>query len=91
MFLKGYFYVGASLCRLCVSSVFGARAVFDVDPNLVFLQGALVTFNLIGGVVSIGGSKVFTGCQVGLPLCSVTVTALSLLPSCLSRSPEDWD
>ena len=73
MVAKGCFYVGASLCRLHVSSVFGARAVFDVDANHVFPQCVLAATTLVGDVVSVGGSKACAGYEVALPLCSMAV------------------
>ena len=40
------------MCRLCVSSVFGATAGFDMnDANQVFPQGVLTVIPLIRGVV----------------------------------------
>ena len=36
MVLEGYFYMGASLCSLCESNIFGARAVFSIDAYHVF-------------------------------------------------------
>ena len=38
--LEERFYEGASLCRLCVSSVFGERAVFGMDASHIFPQSA---------------------------------------------------
>lgn len=59
MVSKGCFYLGASLCKLCESSIFGARAVFGMDASLVFLQGVLAVVPLIGGVFDV----VFRACS----------------------------
>ena len=87
--LKGFFYVGASLCRLCVSNVFDARPIFDMDDSHVFPQGFLDIITMMGVWLVLGDAC--AGCEAGLPLCSVAVTTLSglgLLPSCWNRSPE---
>ena len=75
MVLKGYSYVGASLCRLCLPSAFGGRAGFDVDTSCIFPQGVLTTVTLVGGVAGDGGARACARCEAGLPLCSVAVTA----------------
>ena len=36
--LKGFAYVGVSLCRLCESSVFGVRTALDMLQALSFLR-----------------------------------------------------
>ena len=78
MVLKVCFYVGESLCRLCVSSVFGVRSGFDMDTSHIFSpQGMLAVITLIGDLVGVGRPKACAGCEVGLPLCSLAVTALS--------------
>ena len=46
--LEGCFYVGVSLHRLCVSSVFGAVAGFGMDFSHVFPQGVLAIIPLMG-------------------------------------------
>ena len=55
-------------------------------------SGCAVRKPLDRGVVSVVLSRAWAGCEVGPPLCSVAVTALSgagaLLPSCWSRSSE---
>lgn len=50
MVWKGCSYMGASLCRLCVPSVFHGRDGFDVDTSHVFPQGVLTAITLIEGV-----------------------------------------
>ena len=91
MVLKGCVYVGAFLCRLCMSNSFGARAGFCMDAIHVFPQSVLVIIPLIGGVVGVVLSRAYAECEAELPLCSVAITALlgrGLLPSCWSRSRE---
>ena len=46
--LKGCFYVGASVCRQFVSSVFGVRAGFGMDASHIFPQSVLGGIPLIG-------------------------------------------
>lgn len=46
--LKGYFYVAACLCKLCVSNAFGMRAGFSMDTNHVFPKGVLDIHPLMG-------------------------------------------
>ena len=58
--LEGVFLCGASLCRLCESNIFGARAIFGMDASLVFLQGVLAVVPLIGGVFDV---VVFNACS----------------------------
>ena len=65
--LEGAFYVGASLCRLCVPSVFGARVEFDVDASHIFPQSVLATITLIGSVVDVGAAKDCTGVRQNFP------------------------
>lgn len=87
--MKGCSYVGASLFRLCMPIAFHGRDGFDVDTSHVFPQGVLIAITLIEGMAGDGGAS--TGWEVELPLCSVSVTTLSvlsLIPSCGSGSPE---
>lgn len=42
MVLKGYLYMGASLCRLCDSNIFWCKAVFSIDAYHVFPQCVLL-------------------------------------------------
>lgn len=74
MFLKGCFYVGVSLCRLCVSNIFGARTGFGVDAGHVFLQSVLAVIPLIAGLLV---SRACARWEVGSLLCSMAVTTLS--------------
>ena len=60
--LEGVFYVGASLCRLCVSSIFGVRVGFIMDVE----QSVLAVIPLLGGVGFVGAFKTCAGCEVGL-------------------------
>lgn len=48
MVWKGYSYVGASLCRLCMPVPFMGDG-FDVDTSHVFPQGVLTAITLIEG------------------------------------------
>lgn len=57
---------------MCVQC--GGKSDFDMDASYVFLQGTWALISLIGCVVYVGGSKVYIGCEVGLPLCSAGVT-----------------
>lgn len=66
--------MGALLCRLCVSSVFGMRVGFDPDARQVFPQGVLASTTLLGVVVGIGGPRAFAWSEMGLPVCSVATT-----------------
>ena len=77
MVLKGYFYVGAYLCTLCVSNVFGVRAGFDMDASHIFPHGVLAIITLIRGVVGVEESNAYAGCVVGLPLCFMAIATLS--------------
>ena len=75
MVLKGCFYVGASLCRLCESEIFGVRTVFGMDASHVFPYHVLAIVPLIGGVFIVVVIRTCTGYLVEPPLCSVVVTA----------------
>ena len=89
--LKGCFYVGASLCSLCESNIFGARAIFSMDSCLVFPQCVLAIIPLIGNVIVVV-TRACTGCLVWPPLCSVVVTALfdaGSPPQLLKCTPPD--
>ena len=68
--LKGNFYVGASLCRLCVSNIFGARAGFGMDASHIFPLSVLAVIPLIGAVVGVSVSRACAGYEVVLSLCS---------------------
>ena len=81
--------MGASLCRLRVPIPFGGRAGFDMDASHVFCQGVLAAIILVGGEVGDGCARAGVGYEVGLPLCSVAITALLGVGSDpKSRSPE---
>ena len=62
MVLKGCPYAGVSLCSLCESNIFGARAVFSMDACHVFLQCVLAIFPLVGGVIFVVVTRACTGC-----------------------------
>ena len=61
MVLKCCFYVGASLCRLCESNIFGARAFFGMDARHTFPQSVLAIIPLSVGVIDVVVSRVCTG------------------------------
>lgn len=65
------------LCRLCVPSISGVRAGFDVDASRVFPHGVLATVTLMEGVAAARGARDCAGCEPGLPLCSLSVAAPS--------------
>lgn len=48
MVLKGYFYVGASVCSLPESNTFGVRAVLVGMPAMSFSQCVLAIVPLMG-------------------------------------------
>ena len=92
MILKGCFYVRASLCRMCKSSIFGSSSGFGVDASHVFPQTVPALIPLVRSVSSIVLRRAYAGYGAEPPLCSMAVTALSeqgLQHSCWSRSPED--
>lgn len=62
MVLKDCFYVGASFCSLCESTVFGLRAVFGMDDCCVFPQCALAVIPLIGVVISVVVTRTSAAC-----------------------------
>ena len=66
--MKGCFYVGESLCRLCESIIFGARAVFGMDACHNFPQSVLAIIALTGGVFGFVVIRACTGSWVGPPL-----------------------
>ena len=47
-----------------------------MDASHVFPQSVLAIISLIGGVICVVVSRACAGCEVGLTLCSVAVTAL---------------
>ena len=47
------------------------------DTSHIFPQGVLAAITLVGGGAGDGGAKAGTGCEAGLPLCSVAITTLS--------------
>lgn len=68
--------MGMSLCRLCVSNIFGGRAGFGMDQMDLYsgyASGYLPSGNVVGIVVS----RACTGCEAGLPLGSLVVTTLA--------------
>lgn len=59
----------------CVQGLW-RKGWFCMGSNHFFPQHVLATINVTEGE-TLGGSQACTGCQVGLPLCSVAVTTLS--------------
>ena len=70
------FYVGKSLCKLCVSNIFGARAGFGMDQMDLY-SGCASGYLLAGSVVGIVVTRACIGCGAGLPLGSLVVTTLA--------------
>ena len=94
MVFKWCFYVGVSLCRLCVLNVFGARDGFDVDASHVFTKGVLTAITLTGVECLVLEElkpvqhvkwDLFLAWWV-LPSCQ----GWGLVSCCWSRSPETW-
>ena len=74
--LKGCFYVGASVCSLPESNIFGVRAVFSMDSCHVFPWCVLAIVPLMGAVTGVVVTTAYTKCPSGPPLPSVVVTVL---------------
>lgn len=74
--LNGCVYVGTSLSRLCMFSIFDVRAGF----GMIAKQNVLAVISLIGGIVGVI-SRAFAGCVVGLPVYSEAVPTLSWVGS----------
>ena len=71
-------------------NAFGGRAGFDVDGSHAFPQGVLTAITLVGCVADDGGARTCAGCEVGLLLCSVVITAMSgagSAPKLLKQKP----
>ena len=81
--MKGYFYVGSSLCSLQKSNIFCASAVFNMDICHIFPRCVLTIIPLIGVVTDV---MMTTGCSAGPPICCVVIPALS--PA--GFSPQFW-
>ena len=58
--------MGASLCRLCESSIFGVRAGFGVDASHVFPQSVLPLSPLIRSMIGVVVSRACTGFWAGI-------------------------
>ena len=76
MALKGYFYVGLSLCRPCESDIFGVRAAFGVGARHIFPQHLLAIIPLTCNVIGVIVSRTWALWWAGPPLFSEAVTAL---------------
>ena len=90
MVLKGYFYVGVSLCSLCESNIFGVRAFLSLDAYHIFPQCVLAIITLIGGVIGVvtqAALDVERGVFFALWL-SQPCLGQGLLPSCWSRGSQ---
>ena len=83
--------MGAFLCSLHESNIFGARAVFGMDACHIFPQGVLTIIPLIGGVLVLWlpepALDVGQGLHFALWL-SQPCQGQGLLPSCCSRSSQ---
>ena len=75
MVLNGCVYVGTSLSRLCMFSI------FDVRAGMIAKQSVLAVIPLIGGVLCVVISRACAGCVVELPVYSKTVPTLSWVGS----------
>ena len=86
MALKGCFYVGVSLFRLCESSIFGSRPGLGVHSSHVSPQCA--GRHPLGR----GHNQSLAGCRGRAPSllhdCHHPIGRQGLLPSCCSRSPK---
>ena len=82
--LKGFSNVAVSLYRLHVPIAFGMKAGFNLDVSHVFPHGVLAAITLVVGWAREGGATTGPGCETGLPLCSVAITALSRVGSDLN-------
>ena len=49
--------MAAYLCRLCVFSVFGARAGFSADASHILPQDVLAVMSFVQGMIGVGASK----------------------------------
>ena len=63
-------------CVDCVYHCLGWESWIEVKPSHIFPQGFLAAIPLVGGGVVDIGARTGAVCEVGLPLCSVAVTAL---------------
>ena len=89
--LNWYPYLGVPLCSLFVPSDLDGRSGFGMNRSYVFPKGVLAAIALAEGGAGNGGATVGARCEAEHPLCSVSVTTLSvlsLIPSCGSGSPE---
>lgn len=68
--------MGATLCRLFKSNIFGLRVVFGRDACHIFPQGVLSISHVIGVLIGVGVTMAFTECWVGSSLYPVVITAL---------------
>lgn len=75
--LKWYSHVEGCLHADCVPSVFGGRAGFDENMSHVFPQGVLATITLVVGGAGDRRAVTYTGCDFGLPFCSISCNYLS--------------
>ena len=80
--MKGCFYVGTLLCRLCEHNVFGPRAILDMDSRHVFPHSELAVI-LIVGVIGFIVSGAHIRCWVGLALWSEALLGVEFAPKFL--------
>ena len=91
--VKEFSYAGASLYRLTVPSAFDGTTGFDVDTDQNLSSGYAGS-DCLGRVWSWKWRRwSWSGCEVGLPLCSVVICALSGTGSdakLLELKPQGW-
>lgn len=85
MVLKGYFNVAASLCRLCESSGFGARAGFGMGASHIFPRSMVAGFPLFRVLLAFWCLEPVLDAGQGLLFAvwlSLPCRGQDLLPSC---------
>ena len=80
--MKGCFYVGTLLCRLCEFNIFCPRDILDMDSRYVFPQSELAVI-LTVGVIGFVPPRAHTRCWVGLSLWSVAFLMVGFAPKYL--------
>ena len=71
-------------------TAFGGRAGLDAGTSHIFPQVVLATITLARSGAGDGEARASNGCEIGLPYCSVAITALSGLgsdPKWLEQKP----
>lgn len=81
--LEEVFLFESSLMSTAYAHAFGGKARFYVYSSHIFPQGILATVTLVVFIAGEGEARACAGYELGLPLCSVAVTALSGIGSAL--------